>query len=155
MKLSSLVLTLYPMGPPIVPPNTMLSCIACTYYEHHYLAWWLPHEVYIPIDFPPDTQLAVEPRVDSTSCQSIKSSHAWPQPGILESVGRKLRLVNCSTEPIFIKKNDHICQARLIMSSSPPQTQVPSSQDLGPLPPPHHTTGYHSEQVSVDPDVIF
>jgi hypothetical protein len=41
------------------------------------------------------------------------------------------------------------------MSSSPPQTQVPSSQDLGPLPPPHHTTGYHSEQVSVDPDVIF
>ena len=112
-------------------------------------------EVDIPIDFPPDTQLAVEPRVDSTSCQSIKSSHAWPQPGILESVGRKLRLVYCSTEPIFIKKNDHICQARLVTSSSPPQTQVPSSQDLGPPPPPLHTPGYHSEQVSVDPDGIF
>ncbi|CAB4012996.1 Hypothetical predicted protein [Paramuricea clavata] len=114
-------------------------------------------EVDIPIDFPPDTQLAVEPRVDSTSCQSIKSSHAWPQPGILESVGRKLRLVNCSTEPIFIKKNDHICQARLVTSSSPPQTQVPSSPDLGPPPLPLllHTPGYHSEQVSVDPDGIF
>jgi hypothetical protein len=36
------------------------------------------------------------------------------------------------------------------MSSSPPQTQVPSSQDLGP--PPLHTPGYHSEQVSVDSD---
>jgi hypothetical protein len=30
--------------------------------------------------------------------------------------------------------------------------QVPSSQDLGP--PPLHTPGYHSEQVSVDPDGI-
>ena len=39
------------------------------------------------------------------------------------------------------------------MSSSPPQTQVPSSQDLGP--PPLHTPGYHSEQVSIDPDGIF
>jgi hypothetical protein len=37
-------------------------------------------EVDIPIDFPPDTQLAVEPRVDSTSCQSIKSSHACKAP---------------------------------------------------------------------------
>ncbi|CAB4005775.1 Hypothetical predicted protein [Paramuricea clavata] len=39
------------------------------------------------------------------------------------------------------------------MSSSPPQTQVPSSQDLGP--PPLHTPRYHSEQVSVDSDGIF
>jgi hypothetical protein len=135
MKLSSLVLTLYPMGPPIVPPNTMLSCIACTYYEHHYLAWWLPHEVYIPIDFPPDTQLAVEPRVDSTSCQSIKSSHAWPQPGILESVGRKLRLVNHSTEPIFIKKNDHICQLASLWAALLHKRKCPAHKTLDPYLP--------------------
>jgi hypothetical protein len=49
--------------------------------------------------------------------------------------------------------NKTIYQARLVMSSSPPRTQVPSSQDLGPLP--LHTPGYHSEQVSVDPDGIF
>ena len=65
-------------------------------------------EVEVPTDFPSDTQLAIEPRVDSSSCRLVKSSHAWPQPNILHTVGGKLRLVNPSDEPILIKKNDHL-----------------------------------------------
>jgi hypothetical protein len=129
MKLSSLVLTLYPMGPPIIPPTTMLSDIIM--YCVHLLRTPLfglvvsLRSISLLTSHPiPNLLLSlgsILPRVSQLSF-----SHAWPRPGILESVVRKLRLVNCSTEPIFIKKNDHICQARLVMSSSPPQTQVPS-----------------------------
>ena len=51
-------------------------------------------EVNVPNTFPSDAQLAIEPRVDSACCRSTKTSHAWPQPALLDSVGGKLRLVN-------------------------------------------------------------
>ena len=66
-------------------------------------------EVDAPTDWPSDTHLTIEPRPDSASCRPFKSSHAWHQPTILASVGRKIRPVNSYSEPIVIKKIDQIC----------------------------------------------
>ena len=73
-----------------------------------------------------------------------------PNPVFLSLSAESLDLSIVPPSRSLLKRIDHICQARLVMSSSPPQTQVPSSQDLGP--PPLHTPGYHSEQIFVDPD---
>ena len=112
-------------------------------------------EVHVPNAFPSNAQLAIEPRVDSACCRSTKTSQAWPQPAILDSVGGKLRLVNPSAEPIFIKKNDYICQVRLIndaltTTSLPPD--VPSTATKCSQP---QTSKFHSDQVSFDPDGIL
>ena len=109
-------------------------------------------EVDAPTNLPSDTHLAIEPRPDSASCRPFKSSHAWPQPTILASVGGKIRLVNSSSEPIVIIKNDHICQARLVAVHVPANTPTPGPPSLAPKPPPHEKHSYHSEQVSLDPD---
>ncbi len=116
-------------------------------------------ELDVPPDFPSDAQLAIEPRTDSASCRSVKSTHTWPQPAILNSVAGKLRLVNSSAEPIFIKKNDHICQARLV-TDDPPRLvtdDLPPNLSSPPTPQPSQpqTNTYHSEQVSLDPDGIL
>ena len=111
-------------------------------------------ELDLPPDIPPDTNLAVEPRVDSSSCRYVKSTHAWPQPTILEVVGGKLRLANTSDAPILVKKNDHLCQVRLV-SDDIPSNATPPPSIPGPLPklPAQHI--YHSEPVSLDPDGIL
>ena len=112
-------------------------------------------EVDVPNTFPSDAQLAIELRVDSVCCRSTKTSHAWPQPAILDSVGGKLRFVNPSAEPIFIKKNDHVCQARLITdalttTSLPPDVPFTATKCSQP-----QTSTFHSDQVSLDPDGIL
>ena len=112
-------------------------------------------EVNVPNTFPSDAQLAIEPLVDSACCRSTKTSHAWPQPALLDSVGGKLRLVNPSAEPIFIKKNDHICQVLLVTdalttTSLPPD--VPSTATSCSQP---QTSTFHSDQVSLDPNSIL
>ena len=110
----------------------MLPDIGCPSGQFHNLAWQLLR-LMSRTPFLSDTQLAIEPRVDSACCRSTKSSHAWPQPAILGSISGKLRLVNPSAELIFIKKNGHICQARLITNaltttSLPPD--VPSCNQM-------------------------
>ena len=64
-----------------------------------------------------------------------------------------------SAEPIFIKKNDHICQARLV-TDDPPRLvtdDLPPKLSSPPTPKPSQpqTNTYHSEQVSLDPDGIL
>lgn len=112
-------------------------------------------EIDLPTDVPSDTPLAVEPRTDSLSCRSVKSAHAWPQPRIFETVGHKLRLVNNFNEPILIKKNDHLCQARLVSDdlSSEPPAPLSCSPILSPTPPTQFMN--HSEPVRLDPDGIL
>ena len=112
-------------------------------------------EIDVPNVFPSDAQYAIDTRVDSACCRSTKIYHAWPHPAILDSVGGKLRLVNSSAEPIFIKKNDHIYQARLITdalttTSLPPD--VPSTATKCSQP---QTSTFHSDQVFLDPDGIL
>ena len=104
-------------------------------------------ELDAPSDFPPDAQLAVEPRTDSSSCRSVKSTLTGPQPSILNAVAGKLRLLNSSPEPILVKKNDHICQARLVTEALHPHLLPPPT----PKPSKPQSSTYHSEQVSLDP----
>lgn len=112
-------------------------------------------EIDLPTEIPSDTQLAVEPRVDSSSCRSVKSAHAWPQPIILETVGSKLRLVNTSDKPILINKNDHLCQARLVSDNLSTEVPTPNlcPSDSPSTPTTPHT--YHSDQVRLDPDGVL
>ena len=109
-------------------------------------------DIEVPTDFPSNTQLAIEPRVHSSSCRLVKS---WPQPNILDTVGGKLRLVNPSDEPILIKKNDHLCQTHLVTTEPSPEISTSRSTPPDPLSsPPSSAHICHSESVCVDPDGI-
>ena len=55
-----------------------------------------------------DQYVAVESRTDSH--HSIASS-PWSISGIYPSVGNKIRVMNTTSEPKIVKKNDHVCQA--------------------------------------------
>ena len=70
-----------------------------------------------------DCTLAIEPRMDFSH---LKPANTWPQPDIVQSIGTKLRLLNNTTEPLLVRKNDHLRQARLTVLQSP--TESSSSQ---------------------------
>ena len=71
------------------------------------------------VEFDVLTDFPSEPRVDSACCCSTKTSHAWPQPSILDSFMGKLRLVNPSAEPI-LKRTIISARLTLLLTSSPP-----------------------------------
>jgi hypothetical protein len=52
-----------------------------------------------------DVDIAVEPRCDSPK-------PAWPPPAITQSVAGTIRIPNRTSEPIVIKKNQHLAQIR-------------------------------------------
>lgn len=61
-------------------------------------------EVDLPFYINPDAVLAVEPRTPCT-----KNHEEWPQPHLVQAVGGKIRVVNDSTSPRPIKKNEQFC----------------------------------------------
>ena len=81
--------------------------------------------------------LALEPRISSKVFNSAK----WPSVQTIQAVGNELRLVNSTGSPIFIPKNEQICQVRathivdknLVMNTSNNKKNVIPPSDL--LPP--------------------
>ncbi|XP_068752665.1 uncharacterized protein [Montipora capricornis] len=97
-----------------------------------------------------DATLAVEPRMDSVSSSHLKPAHTWPQPDIVQSIGGKLRLLNNTEEPLLIRKNDHLCQARLTVLES--SIEPSSTQAAEPCPKSTTPPSSSVESVHVDPD---
>ena len=55
--------------------------------------------------------VAVEPRWDSQCNRRImKDSHMWPKPQVLPIINGHISLSNTSTEPIVIRRMEHICK---------------------------------------------
>ena len=110
-------------------------------------------EIDAPSELLKDATLAIEPRMDSVSSSHLKPTHTWPPPDIVQSIGGKLRLLNNTEEPLLVRKNDHLCQARLTVLESPTE---PSSTQAAELPPkftaPPSTP---IESVHVDPDGLL
>lgn len=106
-------------------------------------------ELNTPSDIDPDATLAVEPHV------GLNRSSQWPRPHIIESVARKVRIVNDTSEPQTIRKHEHLCQAHLTCKLTKDNTSSVISPDcLTQAPPKRHTTTYNN-LVSVDPDKIL
>lgn len=108
-------------------------------------------EVQLPDDAPPDCEYAIEPRSDSPSMKRLMPSQTWPQPCVVSSVARRLRIPNLSSEPRTLKRNEHFCQATLTF-----QPSEKAVKDQLPKPPtPTSTKCNHSSTVQVDPDLLL
>ena len=108
-------------------------------------------EVQLPEDAPPDSEYALEPRTDAPSSHNRKPSQLWPQPSLVSSVARAIRIPNLSTEPLTLKRHEHFCQAIPVFEPTEvPATGLSPSQQM--LPPPSTS---HSASVQVDPDSIL
>ena len=108
-------------------------------------------EVRLPDDAPPDSEYALEPRTDAPSSHNLKPSQLWPQPSVVSSVARAIRIPNLSTEPRTLKRHEHFCQAipvfepKEVPPTGPAPTQLPS--------PP--SNAIYSASVQVDPNRIL
>ena len=108
-------------------------------------------EVRLPDDATPDSEYALEPRTDAPSSHNLKPSQLWPQPSVVSSVARAIRIPNLSTEPRTLKRHEHFCQAipvfepKEVPPTGPPPTQL--------LSPPANAS--YSASVQVDPDRIL
>ena len=91
-------------------------------------------EVDLPSDVPPDSEYALEPRTDSPSIRKLSASQLWPAPRIVSSVAGKIRIPNLSSEPHFLKRNEHFCQVRATFTPEPPGDNSPPTAK----PPPYH-----------------
>ncbi|XP_068706826.1 uncharacterized protein [Montipora foliosa] len=100
-----------------------------------------------------DATLAIEPRMDSVSSSHLKPAHTWPHPDIVQSIGGKLRLLNNTEEPLLIRKNDHLYQARLTVLES--SIEPSSTQAAEPCPKSITPPSSSVESVHVDPDGLL
>lgn len=53
--------------------------------------------------------VAVEPRWDSSANKQANITQVWPKPQVTPVINGMISLNNASSEPIIIKKSDHIC----------------------------------------------
>ena len=109
-------------------------------------------EIDAPSELLTDATLAIEPRIDSVSSSHLKPTHTWPQLDIVQSIGGKLRLLNSTEEPLLVRKNDQLCQARLTVLES---TSEPSSTQAEPSPKFNAPLSSSVESVHVDPDGLL
>ena len=82
---------------------------------------------------------------------ALKPSQVWPQPCVVASVARKIRIPYSSTAPLILKRNEHFCQATPVFE--PKDESTACSTPKPPAPPPAATN--HSTAVTVDPDNLF
>ena len=62
-----------------------------------------------PVKYAPICNVvAIEPRVNS----KVFSSSRWPEAQIVSIVDNEIRLLNTTNHPIFVPKNEHLCQIR-------------------------------------------
>ena len=92
-----------------------------------------------------DTTLALEPRYDSSLNRNRKT--ALPHCQEIVSVGKSLRITNSTDDPILVRKNEHMCQVRPVISAdtiTPAETSL-RQEKLENLHP-------YSYNISLDPD---
>ena len=108
-------------------------------------------EVQLPDDAPPDSEYALEPRTDAPSSHSLKPSQLWPQPSVVSSVARAIRIPNLSTEPHTLKHHEHFCQVIPVFEPKVvPYTNLPPTQCPSPS-----SNSSHSASVQIDSDSIL
>ena len=89
-----------------------------------------------------DQTLAVEPR-------SSPHNEGWPNPGIIEAVGNKIRLVNTLPRPLKLFRNEHFCQVRHTVMSPTCDTESETAVKTRHI---ADTTNLFSETIELDCD---
>ena len=110
-------------------------------------------EINLPEEALPDCEYALEPRSDAPTVRKLTASHLWPPPRIVSSVAGKIRIPNLSSEPHYLKRNEHFCQVNPVFS---PAINVAtcSTPSCEPCPRPSGPTGdlQHNSSVRLDPE---
>ena len=108
----------------------------------------VPHE----ITEGSDIDISVVPRSDSLT-------PTWPDPDIVTVVGGHIRIPNSSTNPVVIRKNQHICQTYFVEdynSSQPTNSRAvlenPATQEVRSGPTKNHPGLNYAQSVILDPD---
>ena len=83
-----------------------------------------------------DATLAVEPHIGN---QNPHSPQHWPQPSLLHSVSKSIRVPNLTSDAILVKKNDHFCQVCTVFT---PAEEAGSNEDYYPHQTVLSTPGY-------------
>ena len=81
----------------------------------------LPEEslnIPVPPDFKKELVVAVEPRLDSPSMKSSKSSSQWFKPHITELVDGNMLITNTSESPILLRRHEQIAMIRPVTTSN-------------------------------------
>ena len=102
-----------------------------------------------PEDMATDMDWVLEPRLDVPLNAHCKPEKAWPHPQEISAVGRAVRVLNDTPEPLLIHKNEHLCQIRAICNEVPATSRVPEHT------PPTISSDKctpHSSQIVIDPD---
>ena len=97
-------------------------------------------------DLDPDCTVALEARADSST-----SSDSWPAPSILEAVNGKIRVLNDTSEPQALRRNEHFCQVRATteLHSAAANEHIPIIKE--------NTTpiSCHSDAIKIDSDYML
>lgn len=107
-------------------------------------------EFHTPLDTDPDTEWALEPRLDCPSNQ-FKPNSPWPEPQVIQSVNHTIRLRNDTDEPIKLKRNEHVCQIRSVVPAHDhPSEPIPVSTHRPNTASPKGSN--HSSPIVIDPE---
>ncbi|CAC5417171.1 unnamed protein product [Mytilus coruscus] len=103
----------------------------------------------IPSEIESDCILAIEPHTDASRTKD------WPSQHIAQSAG-KIRIVNNTSVPQFIQRNEHFCRVRLTTTVDNAPEDPDNIRDLKTTNYINTTHSSHfSKQVSVDPDNLL
>ena len=109
-------------------------------------------EVELPGDAPPDSVYALELRTYAPSVRKLTASQLWAQPTIVSSVAGKIRIPNLTTEPHFLKRNEHFCQVHAVYTPEAHSINAQLPVSPSSRPPVHQTCKNHSVNASCDPN---
>ena len=109
-------------------------------------------ELATPYAAKPDIAWALEPRLDNPLNRGLEPTKAWPVPQEVQAVDNTIRLSNSTSEPILLRRGEHLCQVRPISSVEAPTKldAAPKNHPITPIP-----TKPYSAAASLDPDNIL
>ena len=82
--------------------------------------------------------IAVEPRVDAPSLRSVKYQNCWLKPQVIRPVDKHITLRNSSSEPVSIKRFEHVATVRAVGEYTEPKigevksTEVIKTEEVNP-----------------------
>ena len=104
----------------------------------------------VPIDFAGE-EIGVEPRLDSNLNTKSSTTRLWPKPQVVKCCDNTIRIPNSSTEPLSIKKGDHLCQIVRTMAINNNEHSGNDTTKRAPLVSDDHLA---FKDIQIDPDNI-
>ena len=112
-------------------------------------------EVDLPSDAPRDSVYALEPRTEAPSIRQLTASQMWPTPAIILSVAGKIRIPNLSSQPHFLKRNEHFYEVRAVYAPEASNDNSQLQATLRPRPLPLQASTKHSANVCLGPENLL